>query len=131
MAKSNLFVRCPKFKTECDIDTCPRFLSNIEVITGSDGNRTANGFCFERNMRYITDIPQKYFCDRQQTAAWEFMEHDARDEVAELDRIRQLYERMLHMEQCMLRRAQELGCQNCQSCAIAEDVEEAKQEKEL
>lgn len=90
MAKSNLFVRCPKFKTECDIDTCPRFLSNIEVITGSDGNRTANGFCFERNMRYITDIPQKYFCDRQQTAAWEFMEHDARDEVAQLDRIRQL-----------------------------------------
>ena len=48
-----------------------------------------------------------------------------------LDRMRQLYDRMLHMEQCMLRRAQELGCQNCQSCAIAEDVEEAKQEKEL
>ena len=90
MAKSDLFVRCPKFKTECDIDTCPRFLSNIELNIDSDGNHTANGFCFERGTRYITDVPQKYFCDRQQTAAWEFMERDARDEVAQLDRIRQL-----------------------------------------
>lgn len=90
MAKSNLFVRCPKFKTECDIDTCPRFLSNIELNIDSDGNHTANGFCFERGTRYITDVPQKFFCDRQQTAAWEFMERDARDEVAQLDRIRLL-----------------------------------------
>ena len=92
MAKSNLFVRCPKFKTECDIDTCPRFLSNIEVITGSDGDRTANGFCFERGTRYITNVPQKYFCDRQQTAAWELIEKDARDEVEQLTRIRHLLE---------------------------------------
>lgn len=90
MAKSDLFVRCPKFKTECDIDTCPRFLSNVEIIIGSDGTCTANGFCHERGMKYITDVPQKYFCNRQQTAAWEFMERDARDEVAQLDRIRQL-----------------------------------------
>lgn len=90
MAKSNLFVRCPKFKTECDIDTCPRFLSNIEVITGSDGNRTANGFCFERGTRYITNVPQKYFCNRQQTAAWRYMENDARNEVTHLERIRKL-----------------------------------------
>ena len=90
MAKSDLFVRCPKFKKECDIDTCPRFLSNIELIISSDGNHTANGFCFERGTRYITDVPQVYFCNRKVAAAWRYMENDARDEVALLDRIRKL-----------------------------------------
>ena len=92
MAKSDLFVRCPRFKTECDIDTCPRFLSNVEVVTGGDGNRTANGFCLERGSRYVTDVPQRYFCDRQQAAAWELMERDARDEAERLSRIRRLLE---------------------------------------
>ena len=42
MAKSDLFVRCPKFKKECDIDTCPRFLSNIEVITNGNQKKNEN-----------------------------------------------------------------------------------------
>ena len=64
MAKSDLFVRCPKCKTECDIDTCPRFLSNVEIIIGSDGTCTANGFCHERGMKYVTDVPQKFLALR-------------------------------------------------------------------
>lgn len=92
MAKSDLFVRCPKFKKECDIDTCPRFLSNIEVITSGSGIRTANGFCYEHGTRYITDVPQKYFCDCQTAASWELMERDVRDEMIQLARIRHLLE---------------------------------------
>ncbi len=92
MAKSDLFIRCPKFKTECDIDTCPRFLSNIEVITNGNGMHTANGFCYEHGTRYITDVPQKYFCDRQTAASWELMERDVRDEMVQLARIRRLLE---------------------------------------
>ena len=69
MAKSETFVLCPKYKDECDIDTCPRFLQNVEIRISPNGRRSASGFCFERGSRYITRVPQEYFCDRQQISA--------------------------------------------------------------
>ena len=57
MEKSDVFVLCPRHGTACDIDTCPRFLQNAEVLSSSDGKRTASGFCLERGSRYITDVP--------------------------------------------------------------------------
>lgn len=93
MAKSDLFVRCPKFKKECDIDTCPRFLRNVEICISSNGRCSANGFCYEHGTKYITTVPQEYFCDRQTAASWELMERDVRDEMIQLDHIRRLLEK--------------------------------------
>lgn len=54
---------------ECDIDTCPRFLRNVEICISSNGRRSASGFCYEHGTRYIPNVPQKYFCDRKQMSA--------------------------------------------------------------
>ncbi len=92
MEKPDVFVLCPRHGTACDIDTCPRFLKNAEVITSSDGIRTARGFCLERGSRYITDVPEKCICDRNHAAAYLLMEKDAREEISRLDHLRQLVE---------------------------------------
>ena len=92
MEKTDIFVRCPRYGTACDIDTCPRFLQNAEVLSSSDGKRTASGFCLERGSRYITDVPEKYICDRNLAAAYLLMEKDAREETSRLEHIRHLVE---------------------------------------
>lgn len=49
-----------------------------------------------------------------------------------LEKMQLLYERLLHMEQCMLKRAQELGCSGCtEGCVIQRDVETACAQKEI
>ena len=49
-----------------------------------------------------------------------------------LDKMRLLYERLSHMEQCLLKRAQQLGCDGCgDHCALREDIEQEKREKGL
>ena len=69
MVKSDIFVLCPKHGESCDIDTCPRFLQNVEIRVSSNGRRSASGFCFRRGSRYITDVPQEYFRDKTQLDA--------------------------------------------------------------
>ena len=49
-----------------------------------------------------------------------------------LEKMQLLYERLVHMEKCMLRRAQELGCSGCtEGCMIQQDVESASRQKEI
>lgn len=92
MEKSDVFVLCPRHGTACDIDTCPRFLQNAEVLSSSDGKRTASGFCLERGSRYITDVPAECILDRNDAATLMLKEKDARNESEKLSRIRSLVE---------------------------------------
>ena len=92
MERSDVFVLCPRHGTACDIDTCPRFLQNAEVLSSSDGVHSASGFCFERGSRYITDVPAECILDRNKAATHMLKEKDARNEYEKLSRIRSLVE---------------------------------------
>jgi len=52
-------VECPKYKTECDIDSCPRFLANTSIGNGASGSMVGSGFCNERGHRYFSDVRQE------------------------------------------------------------------------
>ncbi len=90
-SKTGTFVLCPKRGDECDIDSCPRYLVNVE-ITSSRGRRTANGFCLERGSRYITGVTEDYFRDRESASTQPFYERDAKDYAERIGRIRKSVE---------------------------------------
>ena len=90
-SKTEAFVLCPKRGDECDIDSCPRYLVNVE-ITSSRGRRTANGFCLERGSRYITGVTEDYFRDRESASTQPFYERDAKDYAERIGRIRKSVE---------------------------------------
>ena len=93
MEKSDVFVLCPRHGTACDIDTCPRFLQNAEILSSSDGKRTASGFCLERGSRYITDVPAECILDRNDAATLQLEERDAHDEAKRIRKIKDLIQR--------------------------------------
>lgn len=51
-------IECPKYKIECDIESCPRFLVCPTIRNGKDGVLLGAGFCNEHGHRFFSDIPQ-------------------------------------------------------------------------
>lgn len=91
MEKSEYFVLCPKYGTECDISACPRFLDQVEIkIYGN--SRVASGWCFAHGTHYVSGVPNEFIKDRAETAIMKFVEDDAHAEQAHLARIKERLE---------------------------------------
>lgn len=58
MVESNYNVECPKYRLECDIESCPRYLTRCVIdIDEVSGELVASGFCHERGIKFFPSIP--------------------------------------------------------------------------